>query len=150
MSRPHTRSHRSERSSLSENTSFALLKKLCVCLIVLVGNILLEDAPILVPFFPLSGLFDLLAQEMDLLVHLENMMNSDRIDALIGQFGDLFKPCDILIRIEAILPRLPHWLHQSGFFIATQHLWRNPDHFGDNANRIFGQALFFHVLYWSW
>jgi len=71
-----------------------------VCLIVLVGNILLEDAPILVPFFPLSGLFDLLAQEMDLLVHLENMMNSDSIDALIGQFGDLFKRCDILIRIE--------------------------------------------------
>jgi hypothetical protein len=128
-----------------ETLAFVSLEKLCVCLVMLAGNIFLEDAPILVPFFPLSCLFDLLTQEMDLLVHLENALYSDSIDALIGQFGDLFKDCDILIRIEAILPRLPRWLHQSGFFIPAQHLWRNPDQFGDNANRVFGQALLFHI-----
>src|SRR5579875_14952 len=88
----------------------------------------------------LASNLDLLLQKANLPSHLQDMPDAGSIDSLVGQGSNLFQSCNILIGVKPILAILARWFQKPGFFIATQHLRRQPNEFGNYPDGIFGQA----------
>src|SRR5579884_1723131 len=106
-----------------------------VCLVLIRGA--LRSILTLAPF---SRLLDLLAQDMNLLAHLKDVANTARVNALTGQFDDLFKDGEIVVGVEAIFPRLACRFKQSGFLVAPQYLWGKSQELGDDPDGVFGHT----------